>query len=206
MSTCLCRPGTHTLPPIVDRSSQVSSRPTPPQEVGKMLSKALKVSPLSLFVPGSSNICFLQLSFTREVEVIASTLQPASTVHTFSFTLPAPSTPLAPSSMGLLRSSVLSGTPSDRPVSNITSLFPYHDPFSPARLSSLFLGPPGLFPPSSTSNPGVGQLRSGSNSGTPDAPPLIPPPSERRSLWHCEGRMVLECGMYCSRNNGRLYK
>lgn len=39
------------------------------QEVGKMLSKALK------------------LSFTREVEVIASTLQPASTVHTFTFTL-----------------------------------------------------------------------------------------------------------------------
>jgi len=72
--------------------------------------------------------------------------------------------------MGLLRSSVLSGTPSDRPVLNVTSLFPYHDPFSPARPSSSFLGPPGLFPPSSTSNPGVGQLGSGSNSGTPDAP------------------------------------
>ncbi|KAJ3515404.1 hypothetical protein NLJ89_g1778 [Agrocybe chaxingu] len=48
------------------------------QEVGKMLSKALK------------------LSFTREVEVIASTLQPASTIHTFTFTLPAPNTPLHP--------------------------------------------------------------------------------------------------------------
>ncbi|KAI0271864.1 hypothetical protein BGY98DRAFT_1005221 [Russula aff. rugulosa BPL654] len=41
----------------------------------------------------------LELSFTREVELIASTHQPASTVHTFSFTLPAPSIPLAPSSM-----------------------------------------------------------------------------------------------------------
>ncbi|CAL1695803.1 unnamed protein product [Somion occarium] len=63
------------------------------QEVGKMLSKALK------------------LSFTREVEIIASTLQPASTVHNFTFTLPAPSTPLAPnSSTDMLRASVLSGT------------------------------------------------------------------------------------------------
>ncbi|KAK0506225.1 DENN domain-containing protein [Armillaria luteobubalina] len=63
------------------------------QEVGKMLSKALK------------------LSFTREVEVIASTLQPASTIHTFTFTLPAPSTPLAPSASGeLLRASVLSSS------------------------------------------------------------------------------------------------
>ncbi|KAI0003680.1 hypothetical protein BJV74DRAFT_881520 [Russula compacta] len=122
------------------------------QEVGKMLSKALK------------------LSFTREVEIIASTLQPASTVHTFSFTLPAPSTPLAPSSsMGLLRSSVLSGTTSDRPVSNVTSLFPYHDPFSHARPSSSFLGPPGLFLPSS-STPGVDQLGSSGNGGAPDAP------------------------------------
>ena len=72
--------------------------------------------------------------------------------------------------MGLLRSSVSSGTPSDRPVSNVTSLFPYHDPFSAARPSSSFLGPPGLFPPSSTSNPGVDQLGSGGNGSTPDAP------------------------------------
>ncbi|TFY73376.1 hypothetical protein EWM64_g10636, partial [Hericium alpestre] len=106
------------------------------QEVGKMLSKTLK------------------LSFTREVEIIASTLQPASTVHTFSFTLPAPSTPLAPSaSSGLLRSSVLSaGTASDihRPTSTAGSalgMYPYHDPFSSSRPSSAFLGPPGLFPP-----------------------------------------------------------
>ncbi|PVF93803.1 hypothetical protein CPB86DRAFT_767097, partial [Serendipita vermifera] len=41
-------------------------------QVAKMLSKALK------------------LSFTREVEIIASTLQPPSTVHTFTFTLPNP--------------------------------------------------------------------------------------------------------------------
>ncbi|KAI0296199.1 hypothetical protein BC826DRAFT_908484 [Russula brevipes] len=123
------------------------------QEVGKMLSKALK------------------LSFTREVEIIASTLQPASTVHTFSFTLPAPSTPLAPSSsMGLLRTSVLSATASDRPTSNVTSLFPYGDPFSHARPSSTFLGPPGLFPPSSSSAPGVDQLGQGANGGRPDAP------------------------------------
>jgi len=138
------------------------------QEVGKMLSKALKVSRLGFFYfPGSSYIRCFKLSFTREVEIIASTLQPASTVHNFSFTLPAPSTPLAPSSsVGLLRSSVLSATQSDRPTSNATSLYPYHDPFSPARPSSSFLGPPGLFPPSSTSNPGVGP---GGNSSTPDA-------------------------------------
>ncbi|KAF8274091.1 hypothetical protein EI94DRAFT_1768939 [Lactarius quietus] len=115
------------------------------QEVGKMLSKALK------------------LSFTREVEIIASTLQPASTVHTFSFTLPAPSTPLAPSSsMGLLRSSVLSATPSDRPTSNATSLFP-------ARSTS-FLGPPSLFPPGHGSSLRVDQHGAGGDSSTPDAP------------------------------------
>ncbi|KAA1471484.1 hypothetical protein DENSPDRAFT_850258 [Dentipellis sp. KUC8613] len=119
------------------------------QEVGKMLSKALK------------------LSFTREVEIIASTLQPASTVHTFSFSLPAPSTPLAPShsSSGLLRSSVLStATASDihRPTSTTGSalgIYPYNDPFSTARPSSAFLGPPGLFPP------GPGASGSGPSSG-----------------------------------------
>ncbi|KAI9460585.1 DENN domain-containing protein [Lactarius psammicola] len=121
------------------------------QEVGKMLSKALK------------------LSFTREVEIIASTLQPASTVHTFSFTLPAPSTPLAPSSsMGLLRSSVLSATTSDRPTSNATSLFPYHDGFSQAPPSTSFLGLPSVFPPGQGSTAHVDQL--GAGGGTPDAP------------------------------------
>lgn len=94
------------------------------QEVGKMLSKALK------------------LSFTREVEVIASTLQPASTIHTFTFTLPAPSTPLAPTPSGdLLRASVLTNT--DNRSSAATFAYPYtDDPF--ARPSSAYLGPPSL--------------------------------------------------------------
>ncbi|KAI0073132.1 hypothetical protein K474DRAFT_1692777 [Panus rudis PR-1116 ss-1] len=95
------------------------------QEVGKMLSKALK------------------LSFTREVEIIASTLQPASTVHTFTFTLPAPSTPLAPSaSTDMLRASVLTSNTDPR-SSVLTFPYPYaDDPFSRhARPSSAFLGP-----------------------------------------------------------------
>ncbi|KAJ3879902.1 DENN domain-containing protein [Lentinula edodes] len=90
-------------------------------EVGKMLSKALK------------------LSFCREVEVIASTLQPASTVHTFTFTLPAPNTPLGPTPSGdLLRASVLSDN-----RSSVTPSFshPYYgDPF--ARPSTTYLGGP----------------------------------------------------------------
>ncbi|KAF9478515.1 hypothetical protein BDN70DRAFT_879853 [Pholiota conissans] len=94
------------------------------QEVGKMLSKALK------------------LSFTREVEVIASTLQPASTIHTFTFNLPAPNTPLAPTPSGdLLRASVLSNV--DNRSSAATFAYPYSDdPF--ARPSSAYLGPPSL--------------------------------------------------------------
>ncbi|KAJ7125580.1 AEX-3 domain-containing protein [Mycena crocata] len=94
------------------------------QEVGKMLSKALK------------------LSFTREVEVIASTLQPASTIHTFTFTLPAPNTPLAPTPSGdLLRASVLSAD--NRTSAAPSYSYPYtDDPF--ARPSSAYLGPPSL--------------------------------------------------------------
>ncbi|KAF9056156.1 AEX-3 domain-containing protein [Panaeolus papilionaceus] len=94
------------------------------QEVGKMLSKALK------------------LSFTREVEVIASTLQPASTIHTFTFTLPAPNTPLAPTPSGdLLRASVLSNV--DNRLSAASFAYPYSDdPF--ARPSSAYLGPSSL--------------------------------------------------------------
>ncbi|KAH9849744.1 AEX-3 domain-containing protein [Lenzites betulinus] len=91
------------------------------QEVGKMLSKALK------------------LSFTREVEIIASTLQPASTVHNFSFNLPAPATPLAPSpSTDMLRASVLT---TNTDVSSYA--YPYSDdPFTRhARPSSAYLGP-----------------------------------------------------------------
>jgi EEF1A N-terminal glycine/lysine methyltransferase len=72
--------------------------------------------------------------------------------------------------MGLLRSSVLSSAPSDRPVSNVTSLFPYNDPFAHARPSSSFLGPAGLFPPPSSSTPGVDRLGAAGNAGTPDAP------------------------------------
>ncbi|KAG6890405.1 hypothetical protein C0995_008759 [Termitomyces sp. Mi166 len=102
------------------------------QEVGKMLSKALK------------------LSFTREVEVIASTLQPASTIHTFTFTLPAPSTPLAPTPSGdLLRASVLSST--DNRSSAATFAYPYtDDPF--VRPSSAYLGPPSFLSHGSNSN------------------------------------------------------
>ncbi|KAJ6575111.1 AEX-3 domain-containing protein [Mycena capillaripes] len=90
------------------------------QEVGKMLSKALK------------------LSFTREVEVIASTLQPASTIHTFTFTLPAPNTPLAPTPSGdLLRASVLSA--GDRSSAAPSYAYPYtDDPFpEPATASTV---------------------------------------------------------------------
>ncbi|TFK93444.1 hypothetical protein K466DRAFT_478652 [Polyporus arcularius HHB13444] len=91
------------------------------QDVGKMLSKALK------------------LSFTREVEIIASTLQPASTVHNFTFNLAAPSAPLASSpSTDMLRASVLTTT------TDVTSYaYPYaDDPYSRhARPSSAYLGP-----------------------------------------------------------------
>ena len=83
------------------------------------------------------------MSFTREVEVIASTLQPASTIHTFTFTLPAPNTPLAPTPSGdLLRASVLSNA--DNRTSVATFAYPYaaDDPF--VRPSSAYLGPPSL--------------------------------------------------------------
>ncbi|KDR84987.1 hypothetical protein GALMADRAFT_233519 [Galerina marginata CBS 339.88] len=117
------------------------------QEVGKMLSKALK------------------LSFTREVEVIASTLQPASTIHTFTFNLPAPNTPLAPTPSGdLLRASVLSNA--DNRSSAATFAYPYSDdPF--ARPSSAYLGPPGLLG-HSAHNASAGA--SGPNSGDINPP------------------------------------
>ncbi|KAJ7071033.1 DENN domain-containing protein [Mycena amicta] len=90
-------------------------------EVTKMLSKALK------------------LSFTREVEVIASTLQPPSTIHTFQFTLPK-TTPLAPTPSGdFLRASVLSA--SDNRSSAAPS-YTYDDPFP--RPSTTYLGPSSL--------------------------------------------------------------
>lgn len=115
------------------------------QEVGKMLSKALKVCQafLCVFYVMSLLIYHPQLSFTREVEVIASTLQPASTIHTFTFTLPAPNTPLAPTPSGdLLRASVMSSGTDNR-SSAATFAYPYSDdPF--ARPSSSYLGPPSL--------------------------------------------------------------
>ncbi|KAG6336570.1 hypothetical protein ID866_2508 [Astraeus odoratus] len=106
-------------------------------EVAKMLSKTLK------------------LSFPREIEIIASTLQPASTVHTFTFSLPAPSTPLAPvpSDVGLLRASVLTA---DRSSAAPTFAYPYtDDPFANARPSSAYLGPPSVLapPPTAPSSP-----------------------------------------------------
>ncbi|KAH9944370.1 DENN domain-containing protein [Epithele typhae] len=112
------------------------------QDIGKMLSKALK------------------LSFTREVEIIASTLQPASTVHNFTFTLPAPSTPLATSpSTDMLRASVLT---TNTDVSSYA--YPYtDDPFTRARPSSAYLGPSSGFlsPNGHTPNP-----RSGNDLGS----------------------------------------
>lgn len=112
----------------------------------------------------------LQLSFTREVEIIASTLQPASTVHNFTFTLPAPSTPLAPNpSTDMLRASVLTSTTDPR--SSILSYpYPYtDDPFARhARPSSAYLGPPsGLLSPhmpaSRTAELGTNVMKSGAN-------------------------------------------
>ncbi|KAF9229287.1 hypothetical protein BS17DRAFT_771267 [Gyrodon lividus] len=118
-------------------------------EVGKMLSKALK------------------LSFTREVEIIASTLQPASTIHTFTFSLPAPSTPLAPAppDIGLLRASVLTA---DRSSAAPTFAYPYtDDPFANARPSSAYLGPPSLLPPpTSPSSPMFEKQATGSVGGS----------------------------------------
>jgi nicotinamide N-methyltransferase len=131
------------------------------QEVGKMLSKALKVSRLPFELIIRSIKKFKQLSFTREVEVIASTLQPASTIHTFTFTLPAPHTPLAPTPSGdLLRASVLSNA--DHRFSAATFAYPYaaEDPF--ARPSSAYLGPPSLLGHPIHNNP---QSVSGGNSG-----------------------------------------
>ena len=103
----------------------------------------------------------LQLSFTREVEVIASTLQPASTVHTFTFTLPAPNTPLAPTPSGdLLRASVLSTT--DHRSSAATFSYPYtDDPF--ARPSSAYLGPPSVL---GHANHGVNASGAGASTST----------------------------------------
>jgi nicotinamide N-methyltransferase len=77
------------------------------------------------------------------VEIIASTLQPASTINSFTFTLPAPNTPLAPSASGdLLRASVLSNA--DHRSSAATFNYPYSDDPFQNRPTSGFLGPPSL--------------------------------------------------------------
>lgn len=77
------------------------------------------------------------------MEIIASTLQPASTVHTFTFNLPPPNAPLAPQSQAdLLRASVLTGT--DIRSSAGTYAYPYlnDDPYSRTNASVQYLGGP----------------------------------------------------------------
>lgn len=82
-------------------------------------------------------------------------MQPPSTCHSFSFTLPAPQNPLVSSpSADVLRASVLTTT-TDRPNSSVT--YPYSqshldDPFSRAQPSSAFLGPSPILHDTPTSN------------------------------------------------------
>ncbi|QRW19380.1 DENN (AEX-3) domain protein [Rhizoctonia solani] len=103
-------------------------------DLGRMLSKALK------------------LSFPREVEIIAATLQPASTTHTFTFQIPAgASAGVAQSHSSQtahlpgLRTSVMSSS------TTATYNHPYVDPTLP-RPSSTYLGPPSSthLPPNSS--------------------------------------------------------
>lgn len=77
----------------------------------------------------------LKLSFTREVEIIASTLQPPSTVHTFTFTLPA-----ATSAVGHSRTDLRASVYSNVTTNNGTEYA--NDPMLIARPSSTYLGPP----------------------------------------------------------------
>ncbi|GJJ09686.1 hypothetical protein Clacol_003910 [Clathrus columnatus] len=92
----------------------------PKQDVAKMLSKTLK------------------LSFPREVEIVASTLQPASTVHTFTFNVPNSASSSIPG--GVFRSSIFSATTNNGTMTDLGPR-PYDDPIVP-RPSSIFLGPP----------------------------------------------------------------
>ena len=66
-------------------------------------------------------------------------------MHTFTYTLPAPATPLAPSpSTDLLRASVMTAS-SDPRASIVSFPYPYgDDPFRAARPSSAYLGPTGF--------------------------------------------------------------
>ena len=93
--------------------------------------------------PGIFISFFFLLSFAREGEIVASTHYLAPTLHTLSFTLPSPAPPTRLLRPGLLRSSGLSSTPSNHSVSDTTSPFPHHDPFSHAPPSS-FPASPGL--------------------------------------------------------------
>ncbi|KDQ05918.1 hypothetical protein BOTBODRAFT_122115 [Botryobasidium botryosum FD-172 SS1] len=92
-------------------------------DLGKMLSKSLK------------------LSFTREVEIIASTLQPASTVHTFTFQLQHSNHGPMHSSNSGLRTSVLSNTTGMSADRSSMNTYPYPESSIP-QPSSAFLGPP----------------------------------------------------------------
>jgi nicotinamide N-methyltransferase len=103
-------------------------------DLGRMLSKALK------------------LSFPREVEIIAATLQPASTTHTFTFQIPAGTSQGVAQSHSAqaahlpgLRTSVMSSS------TTATYNHPYVDPSLP-RPSSTYLGPPSSahLPPSTS--------------------------------------------------------
>ncbi len=87
----------------------------------------------------------------REVEIIASTLQPASTLHSFTFTLPAQPTLLGPppSTLNLLniRSSVFSATTDNARYSHALSNYgpdAYPSPYALGpRPSSAYVGRPG---------------------------------------------------------------
>lgn len=103
-------------------------------DLGRMLSKALK------------------LSFPREVEIVAATLQPASTTHTFTFQIPAG----ASAGVGQSHSSQAAHLPGLRTSvmsSSTTGTYnhPYVDPTLP-RPSSTYLGPPSSahLPPSTS--------------------------------------------------------
>lgn len=112
-------------------------------DLGKMLSKALK------------------LSFTREVEIIASTLQPASSVHTFTFQLANSGNDSISGGNGgngmMMRTSMISTTTGfsagDR---SSGATFPYLDPNFP-RPSSTYLGPTSnsLSPAAENTSPGT---------------------------------------------------
>lgn len=119
----------------------------------------------------------VQLSFTREVEIIASTLQPASTIHTFTFNVPGPSNPYGSSPSGdLLRNSVFTTASAHAtssahghamaPYATGNSLYP-SDPY--ARPSTSLLGPPSVLgrgaPPLPAGARGVPSAASGLNEG-----------------------------------------